>query len=1174
MIKRTANYANTNSNFVIQNLQGKRVETEYLGAICILKNILQRGSPTLMSSYLQGNLGELHKTVDFHLPTALISNRSVSWSRIIRGDEHNDYYPAQKFIEELIPRYLDEFSFIQQLIIPEVPINDITQVKVDKYEEQQVDFYLPQAYLVIEIDGEQHSGKEKADATRDEHFGNYGIEVIRIKTHDLVQENSSFLAAVDAIKKRIERIIASELKRRDNGDYRIGLIDYQSSYLEPISTDKSELIATAIIRFQILILELLERRELRFEEDWNIEVLCHDTIGFSKLAIEDLFVWFRCLLQLQKTPFTEPTIDLQEIDAESGFSRTDSLKVDFSLLQRYTDEFQTNEGVIFVRTDYFDRYLAFKKGDSNQGLKFSHFESYDYFQISTSNLIKYDLTFGGENSDEKPLLYLLWNMFLQNYSDLSIETLKFREGQLPIIANILSRNDTIGLLPTGSGKSVCYQMAAILQPAISFVVCPIKALMYDQKADLDNVYFTRTNHITGDFDAAEKARIQREFGRGKYFFIFISPERFQIKTFREYFRSVNSNFKIAYAVIDEVHCLSEWGHDFRTSYLNLSATIQRFCSDFNFLGLTATASLKVLTDLKIEFGIKQENVKTPMVYTREELEFNVIDDQGDKVTEVVNLLHKIDQNEKVLELKGKETKCGIIFTPTVNGRSGCYPLSQRLSNVLNAKVNYYSGSIPRIDGHEIMKSNEFDLYKNRIQDGFKKNEFSLLTATKAFGMGVNKGNIHYTIHYGIPGSMESLYQEAGRAGRDKPRFKAKKAQCYVLLSKSHDKQILDQVFKPKITLTELQELSKKIKGDVNSNLFLFLVGQDSIKKEFEIISKLYRTYARPKASGIIVRGSSIKSKKAQTEKAIYRLSQLGIVKDWTIESFFGGGEFEVEFFEFNEKKIKEALIATIRKYEANFNIDSLPKEDKYDAYRKILNEAPAHYTKVDKMILILLQWTYDNFTDSRRQSLKNIYENCRDLADEPSKKDEFKQRIENYFKISEATYVLQHVAENPMDHSKWFEVFCQIEENKLTNSFITERQQESLRDNLSRFLESYMNNTGLDLISGLLRLMLNDFENADGANRLRSSLNYVKSLENDAKKYILGEILWVGTHLKNSSKAILAKELSFYFESINELKTIYEALPNEHILNIIIGNYSGRLEDINNKLYGELKEVR
>ena len=146
MIKRTANYANSNSNFVIQNLQGKRVETEYLGAICILKNILQRGSPTLMSSYLQGNLGQLHKSGDFHHPKALISTKSVKWNRIIRGDEQNDYYPAQKFVEELVPRYLGEFSFIQQLIIPEVPINDITQVKVDKYEEQQVDFYLPQAY--------------------------------------------------------------------------------------------------------------------------------------------------------------------------------------------------------------------------------------------------------------------------------------------------------------------------------------------------------------------------------------------------------------------------------------------------------------------------------------------------------------------------------------------------------------------------------------------------------------------------------------------------------------------------------------------------------------------------------------------------------------------------------------------------------------------------------------------------------------------------------------------------------------------------------------------------------------------------------------------------------------------------------------------------------------------
>ena len=240
-----------------------------------------------------------------------------------------------------------------------------------------------------------------------------------------------------------------------------------------------------------------------------------------------------------------------------------------------------------------------------------------------------------------------------------------------------------------------------------------------------------------------------------------------------------------------------------------------------------------------------------------------------------------------------------------------------------------------------MKSNEFDLYKNRIQDGFKKNEFSLLTATKAFGMGVNKGNIHYTIHYGIPGSMESLYQEAGRAGRDKARFRAKKAKCYVLLSKSPDSLILEKVWERNTTLTALNELSKIVQGDVNSNLYLFLVGQDSIKKEFEVISKLYKTYARSKASSVIIRGSSIQSKKAQTEKAIYRLSQLGIVKDWTIESFFGGGEFEVEFLEYSERSTRESLVATIRKYDRDFSFESLLKEEKHGAYRKILNEAPA-----------------------------------------------------------------------------------------------------------------------------------------------------------------------------------------------------------------------------------------
>ena len=185
------------------------------------------------------------------------------------------------------------------------------------------------------------------------------------------------------------------------------------------------------------------------------------------------------------------------------------------------------------------------------------------------------------------------------------------------------------------------------------------------------------------------------------------------------------------------------------------------------------------------------------------------------------------------------------------------------------------------------------------------------------------------------------------------------------------------------------------------------------------------------------------------------------------------------------------------------------------------------------MVLILLQWTYDNFAYNRRQSLKNIYENCSAYADGAINKEEFKQRIENYFKFSESTHVLQHIAEHPLDYHKWFEVFRQLENNKLTDSFITKRQQESLRDNLSRFLESYMQNTGLDLISGLLRLLLDDFKNADGANRLRSSLGQIRNFDEKDRKYILNEIMWLGTYLQEGQKEILSKELVDYFDTID-----------------------------------------
>jgi ATP-dependent DNA helicase RecQ len=1140
MNKYTANYSYSNHNFVIQNLTGKRIDHEYLPVICILKNILQRGRPTLLSKFLQEKIGAIHKTDEFEKPYPLIDNETPSWARIIRGDVKGNYFPAKKFFEELIPKYLADYRFIQQLLIPEMPINEITQIEVDEFANQQVDFYLPQAFLIIEIDGSQHERNVNQDRLRDQHTGKYGIKTIRIKTTDLEAENEPFKEAITAIRERIDKVISRQEKRRQNDSIFISINDYKSAFQKGTDLTSPYYKATAIIRFQILVLELLERGLLDFKKEWKFELLTADVNDFADSAIQDLLLWFESIFKLHKIKWNKPNYSIKPVSSPQEFNNSpDVIKVDFSLFRRYTDEFQTNPTILFVRTDYLDEYLYFKNTNAINPT-FAGFEPYDYFNVSTTKPVKYKLQFGGKESDEKPLLFLLQNIFLQDVSNLT-----FNEGQLPIIANILSRNDTIGLLPTGSGKSVCYQLAAILQPAISFVVCPIKSLMYDQKADLGLCHFTRVNHITSDDDGEDKEKIQNEFGNGKYLFIFISPERFQIKTFRQYFSAVNKKFNIAYAVIDEVHCLSEWGHDFRTAYLNLSNTIQKLCSDFNFIGLTATASINVLKDIQVEFGIKQDNVKTPVDYTRKELDFEVVDDGNDKIGTIKQLLGELHESEEILAAKGNDSRCGIIFTPTVNGKKGCYPLSLVLSEHFQTEIKYYSGSVPKTDGRPIMGDKEYDEYKKQVQQEYRANEFTLLTATKAFGMGVNKPNIHFTVHYGIPGSMEALYQEGGRAGRDKVKFNEQQAKCLVLLSKStKPKQLIDQFWIRETQLSKLNELRTQIDGDLNTNFFLFSLGLDVIKDEFETIKKLHVRYSVSNEKNVRVEGKEIGVNKAKAEKAIYRLSQLRIIEDWTINNFFGGGEFEVDYSEFDSISIKNSLLKTINKYDPDFSFASLNTEAKYSTYRRILN-APEGYSDFDKYILILLQWSYDNFAYNRRQSLKNIYENCCEFSEGNITNQEFKARLENYFKFNQSSYVLQHISENPKDIERWFEVFYQVDENIVTDKFLASRQREALRDNLSRFLESYMYNPGLDLISGLLRLWLDDYENIDGRKRLESSLEEIQHFEESQIDFIVTQVLRIGKELTTKNKNFLAESLckfSMISRSFIEFKKNLEIL--------------------------------
>lgn len=889
MKKYTANYTYTNPNFVIQNLVENPNKSDLLPILYVIKNILQRGFPTTLSKNLQSTLGEIHRLDNFNDRFLFATNQTPIWSNTIKGDKVRNYYPAKDFFETIIPNEFGEYSFVQSLIIPEIEINDIVGEDNKNFINQQVDFYLPQAKLVIEIDGQQHKTDEVtrvSDTTRDNYLVQQGIATIRINTVEL--RNGSY-------KEKVKQIL-EHLSRFDK------LLTFYKNACEKIEENKmseteikTKLLPTAIIRFQVLLIELLAHNYLNLTENWNFNILSNEDLGdFPELAINDLLIWLDNLYLLKnKKSLEKPIFSIKITNKKSDFvPTTKTINIDFSLFKRYTDENKLNPDIIYLRTDYFDIVK-----DKN------------YFRVSTTEPINYNVT----DEDKGVLEFFLENIF---------DKPAFREGQFPIISNALNRKDTIGLLPTGGGKSLCYQLPCLLQPSINFVVCPIKSLMYDQNENLVNMLVTNVSFITSDLDANERRQIETDFEQGRYLFVWISPEKLQIPSFREKITSIVANFSIAYAVVDEVHCLSEWGHDFRTSYLNLAKTIDRLSpkdengeGKIKFIGLTATASVNVLKDIKIEFSrrkqrLEDENIKSLLDYSRKELKFEVINDKGNKSQTIKSLLSDLHDTESFIKTT---EKAGLVFTPNVNGAYGCFQVSNTLNTLYQNKVSWFSGDIPKRDVYDeqtgrkigtepVMQRDQFNKFKLQVQKDFKKDKYQILVATKAFGMGIDKQNIFYTFHYGLPSSVEALYQEAGRAGRwdkNKSENKSKTGKCYVLYSpETHDSERVERLFHKDTTFAEMKEISNEVGlggRDIFKQVFLFTQGQNDIDDDFKIILGVVNVYFKAETKVRIFWNdaySKLKINNDTLQKAIYRLSLLGIVSDWTTNFI---DHFEVQF---------------------------------------------------------------------------------------------------------------------------------------------------------------------------------------------------------------------------------------------------------------------------------------
>ncbi|AYL94253.1 DEAD/DEAH box helicase [Mucilaginibacter celer] len=1161
MKKYTANYTYTNPNFVIQNLVEMPVRSELLPLLYVLKNILQRGFPTTLSQYLQGKLGAIHDLPNFADRFLFASCELPEWKETIKGDKESNYFPAKDFFEKIIPIHFGEFAFVKSLIIPEIGINDLVGEHNPDFTNQQVDFYLPQAKLVIEIDGQQHKADSLtrvSDVTRDNYLNGKGIQTIRVTTNQL--RNHTYHAKIGEILDRLRRYEK--------------LLNYfrEACHKHETNTISEEerltkLLPTAVIRFQVLLLELLINNYLDFTETWRFNILVKEDIDdFAELAVRDLFIWIGQLYRLKyKQELKTPDLEIGIVKNKTDFkAATKTINIDFSLFNKYTDENLNNPDILYVRTDYFDIV-----------------RERNYFRVSTTDPVNYGIT----DEDKKTLEFFLFNIFGKQ---------SFREGQFPIIQNALNRRDTIGLLPTGGGKSLCYQLPCILQPAVNFVVCPIKSLMADQFENLSAMLITNVAHINSDLPADARRAIELDFEKGRFLFVWISPEKFQIPSFRDKIRSINANFSIAYAVVDEVHCLSEWGHDFRTSYLNLARTIDKLSprdesgeGTIKFIGLTATASVNVLKDIKIEFSrqkqrLADENIKSLLDYSRKELVFEVMDDFGNKSKHLQDLLKELVDGEHLTETTDK---AGIVFTPNVNGASGCYQISNFLNTLYPHKSNWFAGDVPKVDEYDnkgyktgrkipVMSTEDFKTHRAKVQGDFKKNVFPLMVATKAFGMGIDKSNIHYTIHYGLPGSVEALYQEAGRAGRwDKRRTEnaGLNGKCFVLYSKeTHDDERVQQLFDKDTKFSEMKAITEEAGfagKDILKQVFLFIQGQNDITVDFRITLEVLDRYYKPGMKKMIFwddAWDNLHIRSEALQKAIYRLSLLGIVADWTTNFI---NQFEVDFNVFSDDTLLHYVAGYINKYEPSLDV---PREIRGVQKASILEQS----------LWFLLRWVFENISYNRKQSLKTLMDWCNSFENNES----FKRRIDSYFIFSEVTFILQHISENPLDFDQWFAALSIVvrgSQNEVLETIylpgIKDRVMRlekfgNLRDGISRFLESYRNNAGLNFLSGIVRLFLNEYQDTDGGVRFESAVAFIQeNFRLDEQENILAKILDIGRNMDEVNQVELCGSLTKFYPERLEFFAEYFDLP--YLLTERYEQLLRKIRKLNTTLHEQLAEI-
>ena len=582
--------------------------------------------------------------------------------------------------------------------------------------------------------------------------------------------------------------------------------------LDAISSKDKAKSLNAVARIQKTFIEAMISDRMDLKKDSLDILVLEDDTSVAKIAINDFVELFHHIVAMTQdySDLTLPQINIYG-KREAKTQTTYDAIIDVSI-----DQLCNPEEVVFSKYKANnDCYFIVRSSKSVYAERFL----YTTERIKYKPLVEKD-TQGNYHNIEDVCGHLRY------FLNLIFRKEDFRPGQLPILSRALQLKSVIGLLPTGGGKSLTYQLAAILQPGVTLVVDPLRGLMKDQYDGLLKTGIDCISYINSDItkDREERERRENALTGSQIQIMFLSPERLSIHRFREVLRSMReSDVFFAYGVIDEVHCVSEWGHDFRLAYLHLGRNLFNYVlpkevesedNHISLFGLTATASFDVLADVERELSgsnsysleddatVRYENTnRLELQYyiypvdasaadkarkvdeIKEDLVLNAINDATEKIQEIQNddsiseikkrFLERenISDEGKIAEVNSTDLYTDVNedwYTARHTDVAGIvFCLRANKDGKPDVKL-----SVPTVANtlreHNI---NRISTYKGgddtSCQDDFLAGETNLMVATKAFGMGIDKPNVRLTVHLNYPGSLESFVQEAGRAGRDK-----------------------------------------------------------------------------------------------------------------------------------------------------------------------------------------------------------------------------------------------------------------------------------------------------------------------------------------------------------------------------------------------------------------------